>query len=370
MFLSEKYFNAKKYEEALNNYKNTLRMQEHYTDIEINFLEGKIHEIERPIAYLYYYKNDEKLAIEYYIKALKRKKDYLPALRELIKLTENNDTVETIATFNDLYDRNNLEEMRLLVEELTKQRSGKLLAYYVAHMNSQFGHQDFSMVIMLLANKKYEQAYRQFYEAYKINYENTYARLAVVAALLMNDKVALLNLANLVKPSFKRIIEALVLGNDEVYLYKEDLKDFFDIFSELIKLKEDNYFDCLINLKDNFVDEILGIETAIGNIFKDEGNYDKAVEMYMESIRICQANEQQKKELKSLYFMIGYCYYKCKSMQKALDYFDVAIETGYLENDIREFVTWIIDQTEDGKLKGHAQKLIDQFDNDKLHVLE
>lgn len=372
MYLARAHHFTKRYEKALESYLKTIELQNRYDGIDINFITGKIHEIETPIASIYVDMNKEDKAINYYIRALERKKDYLPALQGLIKLIGKFDTVEseTISIFNRLYDRKNEDDIKILVEELTKQRSGKLLAYYVSLLNKEFGFQDFSMVMMLLANGKYDEAYKHFWKAYHISHDDTYARLAFVAGLLNEDQKALSELKNQINTSLERVIEGLISTTDDVVLYKEDAKEYFDVLNEIIKLRKHDYFDCFINLKEKFTDDILGIETAIGNLFKVEGYYDKAVEMYMESIKICQVNEQQKKELKSLYFMIGYCYYKCKSMQQALEYFDVAIETGYLENDIREFVTWIIDQTEDGELKGHAQKLIDQFDNEKLHVLE
>jgi len=369
MFLSEKYFASKRYEEALKSYERTLRMQKNYSDIEINFLEGKIHEIERPIAYLYNYKNNEKFAIEYYIKALERKNDYLPALRELIKLTEKCDPVDAISMFSTLYDRNSREDLVILVEELTKQRSGKLLAYYVSFLNKQFGHQDFSMVIMLLTNGKYEEAAKHFYEAYLINYDSTYAKLAIIAAFLNNDKAMLADLQGLVKPPLKRIIEALSQAHERVVLNNEDLEDFISIFSEIIKLKNQESIDYFIALKDNFSEKTFGIEAAIANILRDHSCYEKAIEVYKRALVFNDSNEELRKEEKSLYYMIGYCYYKIRETKQALDYFEKALQNGYLENDIREFLSWTLEQTNQEIIKNQAQKLILRFDQLKAQNL-
>lgn len=370
MFLSEKYFSAKRYEDALKSYVRTLKMQEDYSDIEINFLEGKIHEIERPIAYLYNYKNNEKLAIEYYVKALKRKKDYLSALRELIKLTEKCDPVDTISMFSILYDRNNKKDLVTLVEELTKQRSGKLLAYYVALLNKQFGHQDFSMVIMLLTNGKYEEAAKHFYEAYMINYDSTYAKLSIVAAFLNCDRAMLSELKTLVKPSLKRIIEALSGSHERVVFHNEDLDDYLNIFYEVVKLKNQDSIDYFIALKDNFSEKIFGIEAAIANTLRDHGCYEKAIEVYEKALAFNDSNEELRKEQKSLYYMIGYCYYKIREMKQALDYFEKALENGYVENDIREFLSWSSEQTNQQTTKYQAQKLIHRFDQLKTQNLK
>lgn len=363
MFLSEKYYASKRYQEALKSYERTLKMQENYSDIEINFLEGKIHEIERPIAYLYNYKNNEKLAIEYYIKALKRKKDYLPALQELVKLTEKCDPVDTISMFNTLYDRNSREDLIILVEELTKQRSGKLLAYYVALLNKQFGHQDFSMVIMLLTNGKYEEAAKHFYEAYLINYDSSYAKLAIVAAFLNNDRAMLKDLERLVKPPLKRIIEALSQAHERVVLHNEDLEDYLNIFNEIVKLNNQDSIDYFIALKDNFSEKIFGIEAAIANTLRDHGCYEKAIEVYEKALAFNDSNEELRKEQKSLYYMIGYCYYKIREMKQALDYFEKALATGYTESDLREFLQWTGEQTDDLGIKTSVQELINRFED-------
>lgn len=370
MFLSEKYFVAKQYEDALKSYERTLEMQTNYSDIEINFLDGKIHEIECPIARIYNYKNNEVMATDYYISALERKKDYIPAIQELIKLLGKLDISEAIPTFNRLYDCNNREEISILVEELTKQRSGKLLTHYINHMDKQFGHRDFSMVIMLLTNEKYEEAYKYFYEAYQINYDSTYARLAIVTALLNSDEQALMELRLLVKPSLKRIIEAVISVNNEANLYREDLREFLGILNEIILLDKNAYIDCFIDLKDKFGDDIMGIETEIGNILKDNGYYEKATTHYKRALESNNLVGEFRKDLKSLYFVIGYCYYKLRNTEQALNFFDEALLNGYLENDIRDFLLWIMEQTEVSEAKLVAKKLLDRFYTMKLENTE
>lgn len=370
MYLARAHHFTKRYEKALQSYLRTIELQNKYNGIEINFITGKIHEIETPIASIYLDKNREDCAIDYYLKALGRKKDYLPALQGLIKLIGRVDPIEAIPTLNGLYDRNDKEQITILVEELTKQRSGKLLAYYVTHLSKQFNHQDFSMVMMLLTNSKYEEAYRHFYEAYRINYDNTYARLAIVAAFLSKNEDALTELESLVKPSFKRIIRALKESSHDVVLFKEDLKDYFDLLSEIIKLRKESDFVRFIVLREKFCGNIFGIETAVGNMLRDEGYYNHAINHFKMVLECSNANEESKKELNTLYFVIGYCYYKSRSMPQALEYFDEALKNGYKENDIREFIAWIIEQSEDIELKEYAQKLIDQFDSVKSHNLE
>lgn len=370
MYLARANHFTKRYDEALKCYLKAIELQEKYNGIEINFITGKIHEIETPMASIFADMNKEETAVEFYIKALKRKKDYIPALQGLIKLIGSLDAIETIATFNRLYDRNNREDLSILLEELTKLRSGKLLPYYVNHMNKQFGHQDFSMVIMLLSSKKYEESYKYFFEAYLINYDNNYAKLAIVSALLNNDEQALMEMRLIVKPSLKRIIEALKPVDNIGLLYKEDFKDYLDVLGELLKLEEDVYIDRMIALKENFCESIVGIETVIGNILKDKGYYEKAIEQFKAALEISSADEEFQKEQKSLYFIVGYCYYKIRNMNQALKYFDEALINSYLENDTHDFLLWIVEQTEASETKLVAKKLLDRFYTMKLEKTE
>ena len=177
MYLARAHHFTNRYQDALKSYKKTIHMQKNYKGIEINFITGKIHEIEYPMACIYEYRNEEQTALDYYTAALRRKKHYLPALQGLLKLIKNIDDMEIITLLNQLYDKSNSEELSFLIEELTKQRYKKVLAYYVNWMHKEFNHQDFSLVIMLLTNEKYEQAFKHFYEAYMSSYDNSYAKL-------------------------------------------------------------------------------------------------------------------------------------------------------------------------------------------------
>lgn len=358
LYLARSHHINKRYEEALGTYKKTITLQENYKGIEINFITGKIYEIEYPIAGIYEYKNEEAKALDYYISALKRKKDYLLALRGLLRLIKKMDAADVIVLLNELYDKDNQEELSLLVEELTKQRYGEVLAYYVNLMYKEFGHQDFSLVVMFLSNNMYSQAFKHFYEAYLLEYDNSYAKLAIVTAYLDKNLEYLAQMQNIVKPSFKRIIEILLSTDQDLVLYKEDLQDYLDILIELCLLgKEDDLYRHL-DLRSNFIEDIGNLDTTTADILKDHRYYEKAIELYKKDLI---KRDTEKNEIQYLHFKIAYCYYKIRGFHQVVYYFEKALQAGYIENDIKEFLQWTVEQAEEKETILAAQALIKEF---------
>ncbi len=356
MYLARGHLFNKRYEEALEAYKKTIILQEKYEDIEINFIYGKIHELEYPMACIYEYKNQEEKALDLYVLALKRKKNYLPALQGLLKLIKRMDAADVILLLDQLYDKNNPEELNFLVEELTKQRYGEVLAYYANWMYKEFGHQDFSLVIMFLSNNKYSQAFKHFYEAYLSEYDNSYAKLAIVSAYLDRNQENLSRIKNIVKPSFKRITE-LMLSTDEV-LYQEDLQDYLDLLIEITLLGREDALPGYLDLRSNFIEDIGNLDSTIADILKEQGYFSRAIELYEKDLI---KEGQNKRNMQQVHFKIACCHYKNGDFRQAVDSFARALRNGYTENDFKEFLQWTMEQCEEKETKLIAKNLMDEF---------
>ncbi|HOQ00009.1 MAG TPA: tetratricopeptide repeat protein, partial [Acetivibrio clariflavus] len=213
------------------------------------------------------------------------------------------------------------------------------LAYYVNLMIKHFAHQDFSIVVMFLTNEKYEQAFKHFYEAYTANYEDSYAKLAIVTGYLNNNEEMLLKIGDVViNPSYKRIIEAILSNNSESVLLQDDLNDYLEILKEIIKIGKEDYIDKFIDLKYKFEENIGAVSIAIGNLLKDNGYYKKAIELY---------ENEETNEIQNKFFTMGYCYYKMGELEQAQICFEKALENGYHENEIKTFLQWINEKLND-----------------------
>lgn len=358
LYLAQGYYYTKQYEKALEAFKKTIQLETEYKGFEINFITGRIHEIEYMIGKLYTYKNEDRIAIDYYCAALEKNTGYLPALSALLDIGRNLEATEMIEILNKIYDKTSFKDMIFLVEELVKHRHKSVLAYYVLWLSNEFKHQDFSLATVFLTNGKLEQAFKHFYEAYLLKYENLYARLAIVAAYLNKEKEMLLKIQDIVKPSFKRIIETMLLPNQENVLFKEDLPAYLDILNEVILIGTDDDIDLLLKFKESFEKGIDRIEDRIGDVLKEKGYYLKAQKHYEEGLKKKRSGSV---ELRESYFNMGYCYYKSKVFKESVSYFEKAICEGYAGNDVKEFLEWIINQTKDKKILEQAYKLVTEL---------
>lgn len=85
--------------------------------------------------------------------------------------------------------------------------------------------------------------------------------------------------------------------------------------------------------------------------------------MYVEAIQQYKEVLGKEENIKQALFSIGYCYYKMRDFKKVLEYCQKVLKVGYDRNDLREFLTFVSEQTEDEKIKQLAQSIIEQFDN-------
>ncbi|SHH27346.1 Glycosyltransferase involved in cell wall bisynthesis [Thermosyntropha lipolytica DSM 11003] len=354
LYMAQSYERQRKYRAALASYRRTLELQKNYDDFEINFITGKEYEIYTFMANLHYLMNEEDKALESYINALKQKKDYRPALRGLLRLAGSLMPEEDIILLlNQLYDKNDKSDMLILLEEITRQRFKKALAYYVSWMYKNYNHEDFSLVVMFLTNENHEKAFKHFYEAYLLEYDSNFARLAAVAACLSGEKEKLKELAIQVKPSLKRIIQVLV-HEDEAGLYKEDLQEYIDLLGEFIKIGKEEPLSAFLLLQDKFRDNIGNLELVIGDVLKDNLRYGKAIEQYRKAAA-------KGENVERAWLQMGYCFYKMRNFKEAIECFEEAYKAGYRGNDLQEFLIFTSEQAGDEDIKQKVETLLNEW---------
>lgn len=77
----------------------------------------------------------------------------------------------------------------------------------------------------------------------------------------------------------------------------------------------------------NFTQGIIKSHTTLGEIYYASGNYNEAINYFMEAVEILQTSEPGG-DLYSLYTMIGWCYYEQKDFDNLIKYCELSLETG------------------------------------------
>lgn len=321
----------KRYEEALSNFLLALNYNDSYKGIEVNLIIGLIHYIHSKIGFIYEMKNCYEKAIEHYylsLKMNKHNKDVFFAAFKIIKQQKFDDAIDFL---NSIYDINDELDVKFVIDELIKIKPKLILLYYTNIWYKKMGYKDSSLTFTLLAEEKYETAYKIFYNGYLEEYDDFNAILAIVSSFLSNNNDNIRSLLKIVKPSYKRIIMSYL--GESVSISEIDRESYKTIFRELIVFNQYVVLKRFLELCDNFSSSIL---FEIANIFMDNGDYNEAAKYYMKY--------SEKNEDKNVLMYIGYCSYKLKEYNIAYINIKKAIENGYDGNDAYDFLKWIEEQ--------------------------
>lgn len=322
----------KKYDEALNNFLLTLSCNGSYKGIEVNLIMGIIPYIHLKIGFIYEMKNSYEKALEHYYLSLKNYRFNKDAFYAAFKIVKEQKLEDIIDFFNSIYDINNEKEVQFILDEIIKTKTKWVLSYYTNIWYKKFGNEDSALTFTLLAEEKFETAFKIFYEGYAKEYDNSNAILAIISSLLSGNVDNIKKISNIVKPSYKRIIMSY-LGQDN-NLYEVDIENYITIFREIILFNKTEVLNKFLDLRNKFKINIL---IDIAKALMENHNYKDATKYYSEY--------NEKIEDKNILMYIGYCSYKQRKYDTAYISIKKAIEKGYKGNDAYELLKWMEEQS-------------------------
>jgi glycosyltransferase involved in cell wall biosynthesis len=335
----------KRYNEALYNLLLTLKYNETYNGIEVNLVLGIVSYINYKIGYIYEMINDYERALQYYYISLNKDKYNEVSFMAVYNIIKNQKLEEIVDFFSSIYSTNNEKDLEFFISILIKIKPKGILAYYTNIWYKKFHHEDKALTFTLLSEGKYKSAFNIFYKGYLENYDEENSVLLITSALLCEDKDNLEEIKKIVKPSLKRIIAGYIDNDDKDRLYHSDIDDYSTLLSELLLFNNKEVLNRFLKLSKLFE---VNIYNKIAKVFENNMMYKEALNYYDECAEGC--------NLKDIYMSKGYCYFKLKQYSEAFINFKNAIEEGYQENDVYEFINWIkklempLDDTKNEKL--------------------
>lgn len=324
----------KRYQEALDNLLLAIELNSTYKGIEVNFVIGIISFILHRIGKIYELMGEPEQALCYYHKSLLEDKYNDEAFQSLFWLIKNQPASDIIELINEIYDINKEKDVKFLVDELLKYKPAQVLAYYTLIWYKKFQHEDSALTFTMLAEGKYDTAFKLFRAGYLESKSYEQEILAVVSALLSDNTDNIKSLLTIVNPSLQRILSAYAL--EQTLLSAEDIDAFISIFKEMLLFKNDKAIDGLLNLKTLLPFEVI---SKIAKVYMDYQLYEEALFYYNKFIA--------ETTLNAAYLARGYCYYRLGDYHQAQENFKQAIHLGYQENDVYEFMNWTQDRLGD-----------------------
>lgn len=308
-------YNSQDYDAAYTLLTKAVDLHEKYHEIETSLFLKKL-----PITYLmfgllYQRKNDFSKAIDYYQKTLTLDKYYPEAFIALFGLLQNQEVDFIVGTLNELYDCKNKRDVEFLVAQIGAINKNKVYFYYNNKLN-------------LLEKGAEEEVYA---------YEQLRQTMFLTLALLLlgnNNKV---KQAETVLPSTYQHIIYRYMKMSDVKLTEVDFEVYKNILLELLLTTEKNVIGEYALLSQDFNEEKI---LEIARTLQEKSFFLQALSLY-EFI----FNMKGQSDLANTYYQAGFCAYQIRDYARTAKYFEQAIQHGYQENDLKEFLAWSVEKS-------------------------
>lgn len=321
------YLAEQKYSNALETLLNAITLGKEYSGHEAVTITRVMSEIYAHIGSIYLLKNDQNNAFDYFVKALKENRYTDKAFEELIAIIGEYPYEETIPLLNSMYDDSE-KDISFLVTKLAELRKGKLLIYYANIWRSKFNKVDITDFYTLYLNDKYEESFKMLCASIIEDEIDKVTQVYIVVCALLSMRESIIHLAwSKVNDSYKRILEVYI-GKKNL-LVEEDAAALIDLFSELVRLCSDEMLKELFKITE-FLSKDLSVQIAL--ILMNQKRYGLALQYFKESDLLLEADGL---------FQFGLCCYRLKMYPKAKELFEKAMEGGFGEQRIYDYLLWV-----------------------------
>lgn len=340
--LGRLYFINKNYSLALKECLETLELYQNYNSIELDNTKAYLSEIYYHIGIIYKLKNNHSLALEYLVNALKIKKHEKTIFLEILSIIKDQDSYDIIFFINSIYDENSYDDVKFLVNALSEIMLSKVLLYYHNKWIKKFDIVDNTLMFTMLSNHNYLQAYKFFKECYLEEYSEWAELYSVISAVLSKERDCMGFIKNIVSPTYEKIINILIGESLKEEFTSIDLRLYLELIKQIALIGEYEFLNTLLNLKKMFSEDIT---LNIADQLLLSKFYNLSIKQYKEYLKNNCVSDGK------VYFNIGYCFYYLGHYQDAFDAFQMSINTGFIGNEINDYLLWVKEKLEVNILK-------------------
>jgi glycosyltransferase involved in cell wall biosynthesis len=325
------YFKQAKYNDSLNYFAKALQLNLEYNDLsEKNPMKDNVDRAYYYMAVISELKNDVIKGLEYFVLSLRANKYNAESFARFCILVKNDKPEEIAAILNDIYDKNRENDVKFLVEELSKYKIGPVLYYYWKIWYEQYKHQDIFYPITLVANNKYEEAYKYFIN----DYRNPISQLYITTCSLFTANLEYIEEAlKKVSLPYQIIIKAFAEVDDTV-LSDDQFSEYSQVLDVIMALTNQETVRLFLNTKNNFSSESMVKISEMLYYWKFK---EAAFEGY-ERVILDITDQGIKSQI---LVKMGLCNYHLGRLEKAASNFKSALELGYLDSKLIDFLSWI-----------------------------
>lgn len=308
-------YNSQEYDEAFSLLTKAMELHRIYHDMETSLFAIKMSITYLMFGLLYQRKNDYSEAINYYQKTLEIDKYYPEAFISLFKLIQQQDEAHVIAFLNTIYDSKNQKDVEFLIHHIGLINKGKIYWYYYHKLN---------IPIKRMGKPVYTDV------------ELRQIMFLTLAIILTGDKHKLCEVEHSLPINYQNVVHRYMkISNKQ--LEEADFAIYKNILLELLLIDENNILDQFIALSKEFKQEKI---FEIARNLQEKNYLMQALSLFEHIL-----NANSALDLMQVYYQAGICAYQIKDYVRVANYFERAIQLGYKDNDVKEFLTWSVEKS-------------------------
>lgn len=289
------------------------------------------------LAQIYIIKNDIISSYDNLILSLKCNNQNITTLSLLCNLLKHNSIKsmdEIISLLSDIYNTNDEKQLEVLMQGLTITGFNKVLFYFWKIWYNNSKHNDNSVVIMLLANNRYEEGYKLLSNSINNNDSiSNYESLMVYGGLMTGDNSLISDLKDKVTLPYKNIINSVICQN--TVLSDFDFQAYYSIIELFAILTTEDTTKIFSGICTSFSKEN---NHKLCRLYFDNNYYELAFFSYSNLLKQYEADlETQGKILTNLAIIN----YRLNEFNDAKEYFEDAIKLIGCTNEINEYFQWM-----------------------------
>lgn len=289
------------------------------------------------LAQIYIMKNDIISSYDNLILSLKCNNQNITTLSLLCNLLKHNSIKsmdEIISLLSDIYNTNDEKQLEVLMQGLTITGFNKVLFYFWKIWYNNSKHNDNSVVIMLLANNRYEEGYKLLSNSINNNDSiSNYESLMVYGGLMTGDNSLISDLKDKVTLPYKNIINSVICQN--TVLSDFDFQAYYSIIELFAILTTEETTRIFSGICTSFSKEN---NHKLCRLYFDNNYYELAFFSYSNLLKQYEADLETQGKILTKLAIINY---RLNEFNDAKEYFEDAIKLIGRTNEINEYFHWM-----------------------------
>ncbi len=355
---AEFLFNHAKLEEAMDRFKEAIRLNKEYDYAYSNNFDSEEDKALCAIGEVFLLQGDIEQAFEYFVKALKVNKYNIRAFNRIANIIRTKDRNEIILFLDNFYNKNELRDMEFLSIHLAKQKMAiPFLYYFIKNWKWKYNDYGNLIVIALIFKGDTKKAFETGFSLL-MKEKNDENELYTVISLIYGSHLEWYKKnKQYLSAEYQKILDIYFQINSFSYFSEEEVNVYQILLKELFSFENKQTFHKFLERTPNLM--TISSE-AIGEILKNYQYYDLAVD-YFEKVALDQNSSSGVK--KRIYGKMGFCFYHLNAYKESVDFFKQAleIETGRNYEPI-QYLKWIQEKNVEADLKDKIGNLIADYE--------